>query len=116
MKAVGRSRLQPYQMHMGAGVILWVLLALTGWVLAGLQGQPVLPLMLTLQEWVAAVLLLPAFLLAIVAIFQVRDVKAVWAQRMIRGIHLLSRMGATVFVLDILTRILFGLGFKPFYL
>jgi hypothetical protein len=97
------------------GPAAWVLLALAGWLHARMTGLPVLPLILTYDEWFAALLLLPSLATLGAAAREPEHGGAGVRSRLT-----LVRMGYVpaliVFSLDLLVRALFGLGWEPFFL
>ncbi len=130
------------RLYLLAGTLLWMIIAGASWQYARNSGKPYLPTMVTWDEWAVAVLLLPrlgtVFLKALNQMTRssrmstavqnvmyggrteavVREVhedlaanansaKAGWVSR-------LDAVTATTFVLDLLIRGVFGLGWQPF--
>jgi hypothetical protein len=88
------------------GVGLWIALAAGGGIWAAAAGRPVLPLIVTLDEWVAALFFL--------SLGRSERPQATAQDRFISVAVRLRWAASTVFVLDLITRAIFGLGWKPF--
>lgn len=96
------------------GPVVWLLLALAGWIHARLAGLPVLETIVTYDEWFAALLLLP--LLGTIG----TSVRGPSRGRDRPDRPALVSMGFVlaliIFALDLIVRALFGLGWEPFLL
>jgi hypothetical protein len=96
----------------GAG--LWVLLALGGGLYAWVQGGPVLPTIVTWDEWVAAVFFLGPFIVFTMNVVHRGTRESRGEDRFVDVSARLGRAGLAVFLLDLIIRAAFGLGWKPF--
>lgn len=97
------------------GPAAWALLALAGWLHARITGLPVLPLILTYDEWFAALLLLPS-LATLGATMREPEHGGAGARSRLTLLRKGHVPALTVFALDLLVRALFGLGWEPFFL
>jgi len=92
----------PYGVQVGVGLVCWVLCSVAAAVYAAQTESAVLPTLVTWNEWLGALVLIPA-------LFSISAPKVRPAMGMARWI------AATVLGLDILVRALFGLGWQPFF-
>lgn len=94
--------------------VVWVLLALAGGLHARMTGLPALELIVTYQEWFAALLLLPILVTIGTTIRgPSRGRDKPYRPSLVSMGYVLA---LTVFSLDLLVRALFGLGWEPFFL
>ncbi|MDB4896111.1 MAG: hypothetical protein JWN15_2373 [Firmicutes bacterium] len=96
------------------GVGLWIALAAGGGIWAAAAGRPVLPLIVTLDEWVAALFFLAPLLAFMLSLGRSESPQAAAQVRFISVAVRLGWAASAVFVLDLITRAIFGLGWKPF--
>jgi len=96
------------------GVVLWGLLAAGAALFATMKGLPVWPVIVTWDEWVAALVTLPMFVMAALGIFTPEEFKGRRTRAVMRALYLVSPAVAVVFVLDLISRAVLGLGWQPF--
>ncbi len=88
----------PYSNYLWVGLFFWVLCSVAAAVYAAQSGLARLPTVVTWNEWLVAIILIPALL-------------GVGARGTLRWAKWIA---ATVLGLDILVRAFFGLGWQPF--
>lgn len=96
----------------GAGAGL--LIAIAAWLYARGQELPLWETVVTWQEWVAAILLLPTVLLRIVVLNPKADIHSKKAHRIVAVLHDIALVALAIFLVAVLLRAVLGLGFKPF--
>ncbi len=100
--------------EMVAGVVLWLALATAGAGSANATGLPVWETIVTWDEWAVSLLLLPQGLFWLIAIVRREDVANPFVRRLVSGARALAWSALPLFALDLLTRAVLGLGWKPF--
>ena len=96
------------------GFGLWAVLAAAGGIYAGVVGRPVLPAIVTLDEWVAAVFFIAPLTVYILRIARSGLHRQTAQDRFIGVATQVGWAGAAVFLMALITRAIFGLGWKPF--
>lgn len=127
---------------LAGGLVLWVLLALGAWAQASAAQSPILPAIMTWNEWAVAVMLLPGLATAgargldavsrggraratmkgVIAGAGVSSVERHVAEETQRItdvgrpglVRMLSTMAWVIFAVDLLLRAVFRLGWEPF--
>jgi hypothetical protein len=97
-----------------AGLSAGLLIAMAGWLYASGKGLPLWETVVTWQEWVAAILLLPTVLLRIIVLNPKEDIHSKKAHRIVAVLHEVALVALAIFLVAVLTRATLGLGFKPF--
>lgn len=112
--------------YLALGLVAWVVLGIAGFVHANLANLPVLPAIVTWYEWAVALMIFPKLVLWLFGIMNLgADViraggaegplhrrRKPWVEKVERS---LVMMALVVYVLDLGTRGLFGLGWDPFF-
>lgn len=96
----------------GAG--LWVVVFAGAYVYAGNHGLPLWPTVVTWDEWAVSVGLIPAGFAALLGIIRTDDLKNRTGRRLVALAQRLALPLLVTFGLDLLTRAVMGLGWKPF--
>ncbi|HLN63228.1 MAG TPA: hypothetical protein VK464_16960 [Symbiobacteriaceae bacterium] len=97
-----------------AGAGLWAVVFAGAYAYAGKHGLPLWPTVVTWDEWTVAVGLIPAAFAALLGISSTDDVKNRTGRHMVALAQRLGGLLLVTYVLDLLTRAVFGLGWKPF--
>ncbi|HYG60695.1 MAG TPA: hypothetical protein VD902_21685 [Symbiobacteriaceae bacterium] len=100
--------------RVAAGAAVWAAVAVTAALFANASGRPVWPTIVTWDEWLVAIGLLPFLAMWLLGIRDEEDFARPAARRVIRAFLSMGTGMLVVFLLDILTRFVFGLGWKPF--
>ncbi|MDF2629771.1 MAG: hypothetical protein K0R39_3602 [Symbiobacteriaceae bacterium] len=94
-----------------AGVLAWVLLALGAAAYASAKGLDTWKLIVTWDEWVVAIGLLPRLA---VPIFRKSEMADATARRVVSWAGEFTWVLFVILVLDLVVRATFGLGWEPF--
>lgn len=113
-QAVAQLRSRPYVGWLLLGVVAWLGLAVGAALQARSAGSALWPTVVTWDEWVVAIALVPRAILFILGIMMTDDVQARWGRRVTGAINWLAWSALVVFALDLAVRAVFGLGWKPF--
>jgi hypothetical protein len=113
-QAVAQVRSRPYLIWLLVGVVVWAGLAAGAAAQARARGMAVWPAVVTWDEWLVAVAVIPRMILFVLGILQPDDVAARWGKRPVVWINMAAVAALVVFALDLAVRALFGLGWKPF--
>lgn len=96
------------------GLGLWVLLAVAAGTYAAVGGRPALPAVVTLDEWVAAVLFIAPLVAFMLNIGRSAAPEDRVANRLATVAGRLGWMALVVFLMALAMRGIFGLGWNPF--
>lgn len=102
------------KMRLALGAGAWVLLAAAGAAWAASAGRPLLPAVVTVDEWAVALLLLPTVVLWAFGVVQQDELVRDGARKVIGAARGIGAVAMVIFALDLMTRAVFGLGWKPF--
>ncbi len=97
-----------------AGAGLWALVLAGAYAYATKHGLPLWPTVVTWEEWTVAVGLIPTAFTALLGIISTDDIKNRTGRQMVALAQRLGGLLLVTYVLDLLTRAVFGLGWKPF--
>ncbi|HWI50949.1 MAG TPA: hypothetical protein VNT01_02245 [Symbiobacteriaceae bacterium] len=94
-----------------AGVVAWLAVAAGAAVYAGRSGAPIWPVAVTWAEWLVALGLLARL---VVPIFRKSEVVSRQGRRVVGWLGDMTWALLVLFLLDLATRALLGLGWEPF--